>query len=53
MSIPLNNIVKINPKVLAIGNNGNDLFSLMLTRKENKISAGKTSINATYTDFTY
>lgn len=44
MSIPLNNIVKINPKVLAVGNNGNDLFGLMLTRKENVIPAGKTSI---------
>lgn len=40
MSIPLNNIVKINPKVLAVGNNGNDLFGLMLTRKGTNTSDG-------------
>lgn len=33
MSIPLNNIVKINPSVLGVGNNGNNLFGLMLTDK--------------------
>ncbi|AYN86411.1 DUF3383 family protein [Commensalibacter melissae] len=44
MSIPLNNIVRINPKVLSVGNKGNDLFGLMLTRKENVIPAGITSI---------
>lgn len=33
MSIPLNTIIKINPGVLAVGNNPNDLYGLMLTRK--------------------
>ncbi|MDI2091682.1 DUF3383 family protein [Commensalibacter oyaizuii] len=33
MSIPLNNIVKINPGVLDVGNNGNNLFGLLLTQK--------------------
>lgn len=40
MSIPLNNIVKINPRTLAVGNNGNDLFGLMLTRKGTTTSDG-------------
>lgn len=31
MSIPLNNIVNIKPSVLGVGNNGNNLFGLMLT----------------------
>ncbi|CAI3941748.1 unnamed protein product [Commensalibacter communis] len=34
MSIPLNNIVKINPGVLDVGNNGNNLFGLMLVKQD-------------------
>lgn len=33
MSIPLNNIVKINPGVLNVGNNSNNLYGLLLTQK--------------------
>ncbi|MDI2112091.1 DUF3383 family protein [Commensalibacter nepenthis] len=42
MSIPLNNIVKINPGVLDVGNNGNNLFGLMLT-KSTGLPAGQTT----------
>lgn len=42
MSIPLNNIVKINPGVLDVGNNGNNLFGLMLTKKTG-VPAGQTT----------
>lgn len=33
MSIPLNDIVRINPGVLDVGNNANTLYGLMLTKK--------------------
>lgn len=42
MSIPLNNIVNIKPGVLDVGNNGNNLFGLMLTKKV-VLPAGQTS----------
>ncbi|CAI3932037.1 DUF3383 family protein [Commensalibacter papalotli (ex Botero et al. 2024)] len=42
MSIPLNNIVKINPGVLDVGNNGNNLFGLMLTQNVG-VPAGQTT----------
>ncbi|CAI3953039.1 unnamed protein product [Commensalibacter communis] len=42
MSIPLNNIVKINPGVLDVGNNGNNLFGLMLTKSVG-LPAGQTT----------
>lgn len=42
MSIPLNNIVNIKPGVLDVGNNGNNLFGLMLT-KTSGLAAGHIS----------
>ncbi|CAI3933387.1 DUF3383 family protein [Commensalibacter communis] len=32
MSVPLNEIVRINPGVLGVGNNGNDLYGLLITK---------------------
>ncbi|CAI3958947.1 DUF3383 family protein [Commensalibacter communis] len=49
MSIPLNNIVKINPGVLNVGNNGNNLFGLMLTKQDETNKALAANQTTTFT----
>lgn len=45
MSVPLSKIVRINPGVVGVGNNGNDLYGLMITKSGVLPSSQITQIN--------
>lgn len=45
MSVPLSEIIKINPGVLGVGNNGNDLYGLLITKNGVLPSSQLTTMN--------